>query len=47
MTFESYWNNPSFELFDPENDECIEKLVIELAKVTNFEQSKNAFAVFN
>lgn len=40
VTFESYWNNPSFELFDPENDVCTEKLRMELAKVINFEQSK-------
>lgn len=40
VTFESYWNNPSFELFDPDNDKCTEKLVIELAKVASFEQSK-------
>ncbi len=40
VTFESYWNNPSFETFDLESDESQEKLRLELARVTNFEQAK-------
>ncbi len=40
VTFESYWNNPAFEIFNPEDEECREKLSTELLKVTNFEQEK-------
>ena len=32
VTFESYWNNPSFELFDINDSECVEKLAFELSK---------------
>ena len=27
VTFESYWNNPAFELFNPEDEECRNKLI--------------------
>ena len=40
VTFESYWNNPAFELFNPEDEECRNKLSSELLKTTNFEQAK-------
>ncbi len=40
VTFESYWNHPSFELFDPEDEACLEKLGLELAKDFNLEKSK-------
>ena len=32
VTFESYWNDPAFETYDPENDSCREKLKQELSK---------------
>lgn len=40
VTFDSYWNNPSFEVFDPNDEECREKLGLELSKVVDFEKSK-------
>lgn len=40
MTFESYWNSPSFELFDPNDPECVEKLSLELSKKIDFQTSK-------
>ena len=40
VTFESYWNSPSFELFDPDNPECVEKLGLELSKNIDFQTSK-------
>ncbi len=40
VTFESYWNNPSFELFDPNDPECVEKLGLELSKKIDFQTSK-------
>ncbi len=40
VTFESYWNNPSFETFDNDNPACREKLGDELAKVIDFAKSK-------
>ncbi len=40
VTFESYWNNPSFELFDPENEDCRQKLGLELSKEYDFAKSK-------
>ena len=40
VTFESYWNNPAFEYFDPNNEECIEKLGLELSKVIDYEKTK-------
>ena len=40
VTFESYWNNPSFEIFDPKDETCKEKLAIELAKIPNYEKEK-------
>lgn len=40
VTFESYWNNPAFELFDPLDEKCQEKLAVELSKVKNFTESK-------
>ena len=32
VSFESYWNNDSFETFDPENEECRKKLQDELSR---------------
>lgn len=32
VSFESYWNDAAFELFDPEDPKCCEKLKEELAK---------------
>lgn len=40
VTFESYWNNPSFETFDPEDDDCKSKLGFELSKEYDFETSR-------
>lgn len=40
VTFESYWNNPAFELFNPEDEECRNKLSTELLKITDFEHAK-------
>ena len=40
VTFESYWNSPSFELFDPNNPECVEKLSLELSKKMDFQTYK-------
>ncbi|MCR5784055.1 MAG: DUF3427 domain-containing protein [Eubacterium sp.] len=40
VTFESYWNNPSFETFDYNDESCKDKLSSELAKITNFETAK-------
>ncbi|WP_330399402.1 DEAD/DEAH box helicase [Agathobacter ruminis] len=40
VTFESYWNNSSFETFDYLDEECDDKLRGELAKISNFENSK-------
>ncbi len=40
VTFESYWNNESFEIFDLNDEECKQKLRTELSKVYDFEQSK-------
>src|SRR5699024_5854990 len=32
VSFESYWNNESFEIFDPEDERCCKKLWNELKK---------------
>ena len=40
VTFDSYWNNPSFETFDPKDQKCIEKLHLELSKIYDFEKEK-------
>lgn len=40
VTFESYWNNDSFETFELDNQECQEKLRAELSKAIDFEQSR-------
>lgn len=40
VTFESYWNSPSFELFDPDDPECVKKLGLELSKKIDFQTSK-------
>lgn len=40
VTFESYWNSPSFEVFDPNNPECVEKLKTELSKKKDDQISK-------
>ncbi len=40
VTFDSYWNNPSFELFDPNDEECVNKLAVELSKTIDFEKAK-------
>ncbi len=33
VSFDSYWNDPSFETFDPNDGQCCERLKKELAKV--------------
>ena len=40
VTFESYWNNPAFEIFNPNDEMCKDKLSLELAKISNFEKAK-------
>lgn len=40
VTFESYWNDPNFEAFDPSNPEDQEKLKSELTQIYDFAQSK-------
>ena len=39
-TFESYWNNPAFETFDPESETCRDKLAQELARDNNFGRTR-------
>ena len=41
VTFDSYWNDETFELFDPEDENCIAKLQDELSKKTKDTRSLN------
>lgn len=45
VSFESYWNDASFETFDPENPDCHEKLKKELTKATFDRKSKRSLQV--
>ena len=45
VSFESYWNDASFEIFDPENPDCHEKLKKELTRATFDRKSKRSLQV--
>ena len=45
VSFESYWNDASFETFDPENPDCHEKLKKELTRATFDRKSKRSLQV--
>lgn len=45
VSFESYWNDASFETFDPENPDCHEKLKKELTRAAFDRKSKRSLQV--
>ena len=45
VSFESYWNDASFETFDPENPDCHEKLKKELTRAAFDRKSKRSLQI--